>query len=464
MVLLPFMPKSDDDPLARAREEGHQALDRWFDGLAPLLRGGQPPTLLALSEHFMASRPQLLGACQQAVLDHIVETYGQPRQTDCPHCDRRLYRKRLEEKQLTTLHGTARLHRAYFYCAECRYGFHPLDFALELATETHQYDVQQKVAGLAAEMPYTAAVKQFESLTGVKVGEHMSHESVNRLAAAATLDMVLPDRAEVERRIAAATTSEGKPVLVVAVDGAMAPVRPPGGRKKKRGPGYWREAKGFRLYLLRADGRIDPLASWHQIESAEQLGEDLKVAASRIPLDKVEVALVGDGAAWVWNTMSGAFPKAHQVLDRYHCCEHLWTVALLQQPNEETAQAWVDTTMARLSMGQVSHVLGGLRRTQPASPEAAVEIESLSHYLDTHRDRLGYAEAKARGLPIGSGGIESANKFIVQARLKRSGAWWLEPNGNGMLRLRCAIANRTFGRVFKTYIKLRLKSLSDRNE
>lgn len=463
MTLVPS-PRNDDDPLGQVREQAHQALDRWLDGLAPLLAGDQPPTLSALSDQFFASRPQLLGSCQQAVLDHIVDTYGQLTRTDCPHCGRRLYCKRWEEKQITTLHGTARLRRPYFYCAECRYGFHPLDRALELAAETYQYDVQQRLASLASELPYATTVRQLETLTGVKVGEHMSHDCVNRLAQAITLETVLPDRVEIERRIAAASTPEEKPVLVVAVDGAMAPVRPPGGHTEKRGPGLWREAKGFRLYLSCGDGRIDSLASWHQIESAEQLGQDLTVAASRIPLEKVEVALVGDGAAWVWSTMVGAFPDAHQVLDYYHCCEHLWTVALLQQPDDETAQAWVDATLTRLSMEQLSHVIGGLRRTQPVSPEAALEIEKLIGYLNTHRDRMGYNEAKDKGLPIGSGGIESANKFVVQARLKRSGAWWLEPNGNGMLRLRCAIVNRTFDRVFRNYVKLRQKFLLDRNE
>ena len=115
-------------------------------------------------------------------------------------------------------------------------------------------------------------------------------------------------------------------------------------------------------------------------------------------------------------------------------------------------------------MEHVPQVIGGLRRTQPASPEAALEIESLIRYLDTHRDRLGYDEAKAKGRPIGSGAIESANKLVVHARLKRSGAWWLEPNGNGMLRLRCAIVNRTFDRVFRNYVKLHQKTISDGNE
>ena len=47
---------------------------------------------------------------------------------------------------------------------------------------------------------------------------------------------------------------------------------------------------------------------------------------------------------------------------------------------------------------------------------------------------------------MGSGGIESANKFICHVRLKRSGAWWYERTSNQMLALRCAKYNGTFER------------------
>jgi len=41
--------------------------------------------------------------------------------------------------------------------------------------------------------------------------------------------------------------------------------------------------------------------------------------------------------------------------------------------------------------------------------------------------------------------------LICHVRLKRSGAWWLEGNGNAMLRIRCAIYNGTFPQVFADY-------------
>jgi hypothetical protein len=49
-----------------------------------------------------------------------------------------------------------------------------------------------------------------------------------------------------------------------------------------------------------------------------------------------------------------------------------------------------------------------------------------------------YQKLRRGGYPLGSGGIESSNKFICHVRLKRSGAWWYEINSNQMLALRCA--------------------------
>jgi hypothetical protein len=81
----------------------------------------------------------------------------------------------------------------------------------------------------------------------------------------------------------------------------MAPTRPPGGRRKKRGPGSWREAKGVRLYLLGQDQRVIHLASWHQIADKTALSTAIGVLAARIPRDRVRIALVADGADWIWD-------------------------------------------------------------------------------------------------------------------------------------------------------------------
>ena len=51
---------------------------------------------------------------------------------------------------------------------------------------------------------------------------------------------------------------------------------------------------------------------------------------------------------------------------------------------------------------------------------------------------LEYDELQSRGLPIGSGAIESAIRRVINLRLKGNGMMWHESNAEGMLLLRAA--------------------------
>jgi hypothetical protein len=441
------------DPLEEVRRMAHDALDAWIDTLAPLFEREHPPTLMELSAFMTRTRGAFLGGCLEALTQELYRRHRDQRQADCPGCGKRLNRKRMDAKTVSTLQGKVRVERPYFHCRACRYGFHPLDEALALAREVHQYDIQEQVLELATEIPYARAAELVSKMTGTPVSNHQQHDTLNRVAEVASLDVVIPDRDEITRRIEAAKSEpEDRPVVVVAVDGAHAPTRPKAPRKRKRGPGQWKEAKGFRLYLVGEDERIVHLASWHQIQDAEGFTKDLEEVARRVPTEQVRIALLGDGASWLWKAMTHCFPEGRPVLDYYHCAEHVHTVAKAQYGETLDAQEWAEATLARLSADQTSHVIGGLRRMSPASEGAAEEIGKLVTYLDNNRDRLGYDHCKENGLPIGSGGIESANKSISHARLKRSGAWWVTENGNNMLRLRCAMYNGTFDRVFRKYM------------
>ena len=431
----------------------HDALDQWIDTLAPLFDQEKPPTLMELSAHMTGTRGAFLGGCLEALTQELYAHHRHQRHAECPGCGKRLTAKRVDRKTASTLQGKISVERPYFHCRDCHIGYHPLDEALALAQEVHQYDVQEKVLKLATEMPYARAAELVSELTGTPVSNRHNHDALNRVAEVAELETVIPDRQEMGRRIEAVKTApQDRPILVVAADGAHAPTRPRAGRKSKRGPGRWREVKGFRLYLVGEDERIVQLASWHQIQDAECFSEDLKQVARRLPTEGVRIALLGDGSSWLWNAMTACFPQGRPVLDYYHCAEHLHTVAKAQYGETLEAQQWVEATLARLSADNTSQVIGGLRRMSPRSEVAGEEIEKLITYLDNNRDRLDYDECKEQGLPIGSGGIESANKYISHARLKRSGAWWVVENGNNMLRLRCAIYNGTFDQVFRKYI------------
>lgn len=433
------------------RTMAHDALDAWLDQLEQATT--EPPTLLEISDRFMATRLELLGACVEAVIrQHYAADLAQT-ETVCP-CGRRLYRRRLDTKEISTLHGRVTLHRPYFYCDTCGIGFHPVDAKLGLSPKHHQYDIQEQTTRVGAELPFGLSEEQFARLTGVAASQHFIHDTLNAVGETATLDRVLPDAADIGRRIEAAQAgSRRRPVLVVACDGAHAPTRPPGGRKTKRGPGTWREAKGVRVYLLGKDHRVIHVASWHQIADKAQLSAAVGVVAARIPRDRVRIALVADGADWIWDVLVAHFPQGEEILDYYHCAEHVYDCARAQY-GEGTLEAreWAEAALTRLCLNHLGATLGGLLRMIPRSPEADSAIRALSIYLAGQTDRVGYDELRRRGLPRGSGGIESANKLICHVRLKRSGAWWLEANGNAMLRIRCALYNGTFKQIFADYM------------
>lgn len=438
---------------ADLRTMAHDALDAWLDQLeAP---ADAPPTLREISDRFLATRLELLSACLETVIRRHYAADLEQTEAAC-HCGRRLRRRRLDAKAISTLHGSITLHRPYFYCDACGVGFHPLDAKLGLAPQHHQYDIQERATRLAAELPYGVSDEQFTQLTGVTASPHFMHETLNAVGEAATLESVLPAAEEIARRIDAARgDARRRPVLVVAVDGAFAPTRPPGGRTKKRGPGAWREAKGFRLYLLGRDDRVIHVASWHEIGDKPALSTALGVVAARIPHDRVRLALVADGSAWIWDLFHTHFPEGEQILDYYHCADRVSETARAQYGDGTLeAQEWAEATLTRLSLNELGAVVGGLLRMRPRTPQAEETIRELSIYLAGQRERVGYRELRQRGLPRGSGGVESANKLICHVRLKRSGAWWLEANGNAMLRIRCAVYNGTFERIFTDYMAM----------
>ena len=106
-----------------------------------------------------------------------------------------------------------------------------------------------------------------------------------------------------------------------------------------------------------------------------------------------------------------------QILDYYHLSERLQGVALAQfydDPLQE--REWVEATKPRLFFGYLDWVLLDLERMEPRDEEASEAIWKLRGYLKENQGRVQYGSLRRRGYPIGSGGIESANKLISHVR------------------------------------------------
>jgi hypothetical protein len=98
----------------------------------------------------------------------------------------------------------------------------------------------------------------------------------------------------------------------------------------------------------------------------------------------------------------------------------------------------METQKDALKTGRVEAVLSALasHREAPDVSDDQAPVRTCHRYLSARRDQLKYREALAEGLPIGSGEVESAHRYVAQKRLKLPGAWWLVEHAEHMLALR----------------------------
>ena len=102
----------------------------------------------------------------------------------------------------------------------------------------------------------------------------------------------------------------------------------------------------------------------------------------------------------------------------------------------------------RLKTQRVGEVIQALRpHLEPAGigNDDDAPVQQCHRYLNNRTHQLDYRRALASDLPIGSGEIESAHRYIVQQRLKRPGSWWRAANADHMLALRLNRPNSRWG-------------------
>ncbi len=455
--------------LRREAQEGlRDCFDRWMDQIVESMK--DRPTLEDLSRTMFLSRKELLGKVAGDLLQQKYRDAINQETMSCPGCGQTLNSRGLHERTVETMIGEVKLKRPYFYCVRCHEGYHPLDEMLELSSHRKQWDMQKSETKLVTDVPYERASEHFEDLTGLSFSDHAAYEIAAEIGKGLSVLSVSPTQEEMEGKIAEiAGGKRRRPVLVLSIDGAHAPIRPERargsrpGRKKKRKKrahwkGEWHEAKGFRLYLIEND-RIEHILSWHQVQDKDGLRESLRAVkeAGLIPEDKVRLCVIADGAIWIWNMASELFPNAEQVLDYYHCSEYLHKMASVQFSNDEEKKVeWVEAAITRLCCGEIEGVLQDLEDLDPKDSEVEKQKKKTLGYLIKNKDRIDYPHERKAGYPTGSGGIESSNKYISNIRLKRSGAWWYVAKANEMLALRCAVYNGTYDRVFQEYKEKKL--------
>jgi hypothetical protein len=240
----------------------------------------------------------------------------------------------------------------------------------------------------------------------------------------------------------------GVAVLIAEMDGSLVPVvetaEPQPGEavqdRRKTRQVSWKEA---RLCLAHEPGSVTPVFG-ATLGSVEAAGERLAVCVQAAGGGhQTKIHGVGDGAVWIPEQMEEQFgAQAQYLLDFYHLCDYLSAAGDGIAGKEK--QTWMEEKKTWLQENRWKEVLESLRPFLEAAaisdPEASVR--ACFRYISNRSAFLDYKSALAAGLPIGSGEIESAHRYVMQRRLKLSGAWWKLENLGKMLALRVLRANR----------------------
>ena len=242
--------------------------------------------------------------------------------------------------------------------------------------------------------------------------------------------------------------------IVAQTDGGMIPIVEPDASQKDKRKGKtlaWREAK---LCLAHAKGSQTPVYAGMIEGGVETAGRQLLACAVRAGFGaNSHVHAVGDGAPWIVGQVEKQFgTQGSYLIDFYHVCEYLSAAAKAIAPYED---AWMDAQKEALKTGRLNQVLAALapRIEAPDTDNDQAPVRRCHRYLSDRANHLNYRDALANDLPIGSGEIESAHRYIAQQRLKRPGAWWRVEHAEYMLALRINRRNGDWAAYWATLAK-----------
>lgn len=255
--------------------------------------------------------------------------------------------------------------------------------------------------------------------------------------------------------------------LVIGADGVMVPFRPTA--KTPKGKTKWQEIK---VGVLARLGMRQTQAGENQPQLRQRrvvamLGNidafipRLQLEARRQALASApQVIWLSDGGRGFWRVYQTCFAHcAIAVLDFFHAAGHLWraTTALFDDPRSAQSKAWFQRWRHQLRHGQHHQVLTMLTtliNTDVFTGKSLSTLLQVQAYFQRHHQHIRYHRFEQQQIPLGSGMVESACKWLIQQRFKGVGMRWSESGFKHLLALRVAWANQRFDALFPHVPKL----------
>ena len=240
--------------------------------------------------------------------------------------------------------------------------------------------------------------------------------------------------------------------VALSLDGAMVLLRSgedpaSGGDDRRCGSSNWREAScGTLSFHDETGGTLRTISSGRMPEKGKMaLKHWLVREFEEVMRDRPDLTCVGvaDGAPDNWTFLSRQALDV-EVLDFYHAATHLRTASEHAASPERWYEHW--RHVLRHDMCGANRVIAAIRglRDRARDDCSRSELTVVLGYFRTHRHRMNYAELSGRGIPIGSGIVEAANKTHIGERLKKSGMRWGIAGGQAVLTFRSLLRSDRF--------------------
>ena len=272
---------------------------------------------------------------------------------------------------------------------------------------------------------------------GIAVSKGMSQRYTEE--AGAVYEQI--QEAEVERlEKEAPVAGKGADKMQVSADGAMVPLL----------HGVWAEARTVAIgevhSVVKPNGESEAqahnLSYFSRKANAEAFQRLALVEMHRRGVENAkEVAAIMDGAEWEQGFTDYHCPQAVRILDFPHAAEHVNHIGeALYGEHTPESQAWLEDRLHRLKQLGPNELLLEFQQLRQDHPGVEAIARNVT-YLEKRIAQMQYPQFRAQGWPIGSGMVESANKLVVEARLKGSGMHWAEHHVNPMLAIRNIICS-----------------------
>jgi len=240
------------------------------------------------------------------------------------------------------------------------------------------------------------------------------------------------------------------------IDGCMIPIMTPdpdAKDKRKKKILHWQEG---RLSLAHELGSETPKFSAVFQGSTELAGKTLLRCAIKAGFgSQTHLHGVGAGASWIAIQFKEKFgEQENYLIDFFHVCEYLSNASA--SCCHINPKGWMEKQKKHLKNNDYLIVLDNLSAfiEDESVDDNQAPVRVCHRYLSNRTDQLDYKSALENGLPIGSGEIESAHRYVIQKRLKLSGAWWKASNVNPMLSLRVVRANNEWSQYWENLRKV----------